>query len=886
MTAIVPMLGGVVLWAVTGSAYALLFALLGPLIAVASVVDAARGSRRSRRRGAAEVARAVRRAGDEMHRRHADERSARWARHPDVAGFLRRPDAIWRPTPEREGVLVVGRGVGESALRVTGGDGDAGAADLRREAASVSDVPLLVPLTTGVAVVGPPVLAAAVARGLAVQVCLSLAPGRVQWSEDAPSWAAALPHRDAPAGLLLQLRESGGLIGGDVDVPVAVVPEGEPPPPRCGAILRLTGPATAELDVDGDVRELAVEPVSTAQAAAVAAFLADRAARALGRRIDVPVGLDELIAAAPSPAPDALPAVFASTAAEPFVVDLVRDGPHAVVIGVTGSGKSELLTSWVAALCAGHTPQQLALLLVDFKGGRTFDHLLPLPHVTGVLTDLDDATALRAIDSLRAEIRHRERALADVGARDVAETAATGAPLGRLVIVVDEYAALVAAHPALHDLFADLAARGRALGIHLVLAAQRATGVFRDAVLANAPLRLALRVTDAADSRALLGVDDACRLSGRAQARGLALVRRAADSAPIPVRIARCGPGTLAEVASRHPGPPARAPWLPALPARVPLAGVRSGGELVLGLADEPERQWQGPIGWDPADLALAVVGGPGSGRTGILRAIAAQTPTLVVPADPEQAWDVVMALADVPRGTTVAVDDLDSLMTRMPGEYGPAVLDALERALRGARERGIRLVVTAQRLTGGVARLVDLIPRRVVLALPTRADHVAAGGDAADHRPELPPGRGRLGRTLVQFAAAPAAVPAAGAVGPPTWLPGRRPAAVVLPAGARSRRIVGSWRRLGIAVSAVDGAASLVRGGAVVGTAEDWLAQWRLLGAARADADLVVDAACAAEYRAITGSRDLPPFAAPVAGRAWLIAPARPARRVVLAEW
>jgi hypothetical protein len=79
------------------------------------------------------------------------------------------------------------------------------------------------------------------------------------------------------------------------------------------------------------------------------------------------------------------------------------------------------------------------------------------------VTDLDDRAAVRAVESLQAEIRRRERVLAEHGARDVEEAA--GAP-PRLVVIVDEFAALVAAHPEMHELFSDVAARGRALGIH------------------------------------------------------------------------------------------------------------------------------------------------------------------------------------------------------------------------------------------------------------------------------------------------------------------------------------------------------------------------------------------------------------------------------------
>jgi S-DNA-T family DNA segregation ATPase FtsK/SpoIIIE len=878
LTAVVPVVGAVILWAVTGSAYALLFAALGPLIAVASVADAARTSRRAARKDAAVVARQLTQATAEVARRHEREREERWARHPDVSRFLARPESIWRSVPEREGMLVVGSGEDVSVLRVTGGEGDDDAQSLRRRAARIDDVPVLVPVTTGVAVVGPTPLAAAVARTLALQVLLCLPPGRVRLSDDGPSWADAAPHRTAAVGLLLRVREEGGVVGGDVEIPVIVVPEGAPPPPRCGAVLRLTSPTTGRVDVDGRSREVQVDVVSQAQAAHLADLLAERAARALGHTVDDAVPLGRVLPAAPTARPRALPAAFATAAGTPFPLDLVSDGPHAVVIGMTGAGKSELLTSWVVSLCAAHTPAQLGLLLVDFKGGRTFDHLAPLPHVTGVLTDLDEATAVRAIESLRAEVRHRERTLAEAGARDVDEA---DGRLGRLVIVVDEYAALVAAHPALHDMFGDLAARGRALGIHLVLAAQRATGVFRDAVLANAPLRIALRVADGADSRAVLGVDDAARLSGRLDARGTALVRRSSDTAPHVVRVAQCDAETIADAASRHPGARARRPWLPALAARIPLEAVPPTDGIVLAVADEPESQRQSAVLW--SDPVLAVVGGPGSGRTGVLRAISAQAPVHLIPADPEAAWDAVSALGDVPAGTVVAVDDLDALLSALPGEYGAVAGEALEATVRSARGRGIRIALTTQRVGGTLGRVLELVTRRLVLGTASRADHVAAGGEAVDFAPDLPPGRGRLGRTLVQVVDASASLPVPATAEPPLWQPGRRPAAVVAPAGPRMRRLIGMWERLGIPVRPVDGAAVLARGEVVVGPPEAWLAQWRLLAAARADADLVVDASCAAEYRPLTGTRDIPPFAINGAGRAWLHAPDRPVRRVRL---
>src|SRR6185312_6153436 len=115
--------------------------------------------------------------------------------------------------------------------------------------------------------------------------------------------------------------------------------------------------------------------------------------------------------------------------------------------------------SWVVAMASAHPPERLTVLLVDFKGGAAFEPLARLPHTIGIVTDLDDERAARALASLRAELRHRERQLAAVEARDIDGTGA----LPRLVIIVDEFAAMMADHPDLHTLFADIAARGRSL---------------------------------------------------------------------------------------------------------------------------------------------------------------------------------------------------------------------------------------------------------------------------------------------------------------------------------------------------------------------------------------------------------------------------------------
>ena len=277
----------------------------------------------------------------------------------------------------------------------------------------------------------------------------------------------------------------------------------------------------------------------------------------------------------------------------------------------------------------------------------------------------------------------------------------------RLVIVVDEYAALVATHPGLHEVFGDLAARGRALGMHLILASQRVAGSFRDAVLANAPLRVALRVTDAGESRAVLGTPAAAALSGAADARGLALVRRASDDAPVLVRVIPCPREALVTIAARAEAQAAgvvvRAPWLPALPASIRLESVRRAGEIVLGVMDEPAAQRQPVLTLEAGVAGFVVVGGSGSGKTEVLRSVAAQAARCAwLPADAEAAWDFGVALESQPPGTVICLDDVDAVLARMPGEYA-AVWGGVGGAhrARGAQSGGVcdRVDGEAQRL-------------------------------------------------------------------------------------------------------------------------------------------------------------------------------------------
>lgn len=897
LASVVPVLGAVALWLVTGSVLSLWLAALGPLIAGATLADGARGARRDRRR-AQENARAAREHVDrQIGQRHADERARRWARHPDVAGFAANDGEIWRPVAGRGEMLVLGSGADSSDLRVTGGGADAASVAIRTRAATLHDAPILVPPASGIAVIGTPVVAGAVVRALVLQLAMTLPPGELRIVgplRGESAWAERLPHRRSGSGLQLALGAPGEPITGAPDLAIVRVDPSAPRPPGCGVVLTVRSPGRAQLDAGGEVREIAVEALGSAQALVLTDELIARAAQLQGSAgASGPVALGSLLSDAPPATRGTLPAVIGVEGSEPCVIDLVADGPHAVVAGVTGSGKSELLVTWILALCAAHSTQEVSFLLADFKGGTAFDALAGVPHVTGVITDLDGTGARRAIESLRAEVRWREGELARVGARDVQDPRVEVPPL---VIVVDEFAALLGEHPELHAVFTDVAARGRALGMHLVLGTQRPAGVVRESLLANCPLRISLRVTDPTDSRAVIGTDEAAMLPGGPDARGLALVRTAADHSPRQVRIALSSQTDREAITASAAGPRPRRPWLPELPTRIDLEDLaaladEAGDTLLLGLVDEPDLQRQRPVGLRRQERGMLVIGSGGSGKSTVLHTLAVQAhgPVVRVAGSGEDVWDAVDRLSErAPEpGSLLLIDDLDALASTLPPDYARELLERLERLVRGAGEAELLVVAAAQRLNGGAARIADLLPRRLVLAASSRAEHIAAGGDPSHYAPGGPPGRGRLDGRSVQVAMT--QPPAALRSDPPQlWHPSGALTGFVLRRSPAAREALAAWERAGVRLLSLDeysGAGEWATDAPVMvaGDVEEWQRHWRALSAVRSDHDLVVDATCGPEYRTLTGQRGLPPYCEPGRARAWLLSAGGAATRIAL---
>jgi DNA segregation ATPase FtsK/SpoIIIE, S-DNA-T family len=691
--ALVAVAGSVVAALVFGQPALLLLGGLGALGTVASWLLQRRSGRRAaragRRRAHLELA-----TFEAALAAQADAAIAcRWARAVELADAVERArhhdTRLWERRAHHADHLEVVLGIGKVpwAPMVDGLPDEPAASVLAAMAAHdrLAQVPVVLALRPGIVLglVGDERAARAVARALVLQVAVTSGPADVAVAVHAAggwAWSRWLPHAPGPDDAVdgrarLVVVDGADLLAGPASAAraelagrcgpaagIVVAPDVVALPSCCTHVATVTSAATISLQevaggatVDGIVGAGASVSTATAVARALARYDDPEWDRP-GRGLPAVVGLADVLG------PDALDGAALAGAwralgADPPLrtplavgddgvveVDLVEQGPHALVAGTTGAGKSELLRSLVAGLAARSSPQHLSFVLLDYKGGSAFDACASLPHVAGVVTDLDDRLAGRALRSLEAELRRRERFLRDAGATDLADLRRRGGEPGlpRLVVVVDEMAGLAADLPDFLPALVGVAQRGRSLGIHLVLATQRPAGVVNDDIRANTNLRIALRVQSAAESQDVLGQPDAAALPpGRP---GRALVRCGPDpavavqiahagatavpvrgpavevvaaGAPSPPRSER-GPSTLARLVAAAraaagelglaPPPP---PWLAPLPATVALEDLPAGA---VALADDPDHQAQHPVTWPAGGGNLLCVGGAGSG--------------------------------------------------------------------------------------------------------------------------------------------------------------------------------------------------------------------------------------------------------------------------------
>ncbi|MEN0015923.1 MAG: FtsK/SpoIIIE domain-containing protein, partial [Solirubrobacteraceae bacterium] len=621
VAALVPLLGGVVMWQLMHSTNYLIVTLLAPLMAMGTYAQDRMGGRGDFRKAMAQLSVDQDEVTAAVDAQLTTEYATRRDRYPDAAEVVRRvidtDHRLWERRPEHLDHLALRVGLADlpSELHMTYGqrDGDKDVrAEMERalpERRELVNVPAVVALAEVgvVGVVGPAAERAALTRWLTVQLAALHSPRDVEIAavlgpDDAADWEwlkwlphvrdSSLAHAGAPpvATTTLQvstlvdaigamqrdrLEAQKTLVGQQADLgpdlvllvegagvhdraamsevlgrwrttDVHVLWEAEDArqlPDGCRVIIevdgersiaRITDTATREVidevTLDGLTLDL-TEAVATSLAPLRDVTQADR-------------GLGSLPAIAhladlerfSNPTADAVlerwadldgPATFTLGGGPqgPLRLDLVEHGPHALVGGTPGAGKSELLRGVLASLALRYPPSRITFLLVDFKGGAAFREFAAIPHTVGIVTDLDEHLAERALTSFRAEIKYREGVLDELGAIDVLdlERRAPHARLPRLVIVIDEFATLAQEVPAFVDGVIDVTQRGRSLGVHLVLATQSPRGSVTGKIRANTNLAIGLRTVSADESNDILGTPDAAAIpvqrKGRAWAR-------------------------------------------------------------------------------------------------------------------------------------------------------------------------------------------------------------------------------------------------------------------------------------------------------------------------------------------------------------------------------
>lgn len=398
--------------------------------------------------------------------------------------------------------------------------------------------------------------------------------------------------------------------------------------------------------------------------------------------------------------------------------DLVREGPHAVVWGATGSGKSVTVTAMVARLAMRYPPERLVCVLIDFKGGAGLRVLERLPHTVGSITDMDGPSVARALTGLHAELLRREKILHSHAVADIGELSGEVA-MPRLMIVIDEAAWLLTNFPDFQTALSDVLARGRSLGVHVVISTQRITGVLTHAMMANISLRVCGRVSDGADALAWIPELSAASrrdvrhlhpgqvlLAGASLAPGLHIV---SPTLPTMVEGARSSWRVWAEPL---PTEVARSDNCWAL-----VDDLTTGSHRDLGSEDVPQG-------------SILILGDRGMGKTCALMVFASQRKRCqLAPVHPLELW--LWWMSQRTTGATVVLDDIHNTLITAGLDGAQFLLDLLEMApdpLLMASDAGSRHYRALSRLAHhDVILYVDKVETRTSLgglddAVPGRA--------------------------------------------------------------------------------------------------------------------------------------------------------------------
>ncbi|MGO4592440.1 type VII secretion protein EssC [Leifsonia sp. 2TAF2] len=364
-------------------------------------------------------------------------------------------------------------------------------------------------------------------------------------------------------------------------------------------------------------------------------------------------------------------------------------GPHGLVAGTTGSGKSEIVQSYILSLAVNFAPEDVGFLPIDFKGGGMANLFTGLPHLLGSITNLDGAASARALASIRAELQKRQRLFGqfDVNhingytrlyklGKDIAEPAEKAKypskPMPHLFLISDEFAELKANQPEFMEELVSTARIGRSLGVHLILATQKPSGVVNDQIWSNSRFKLALKVADVSDSNEIIKTPDAASIvePGRAYLQvgnneiyelfqsawsgadydptktekhtvderiylindfgqyDLWTQDLSGDEAAQEIRKEKVSEldavvDHIAAIAQNVGAVLPDKPWLPPLESRIVTPAVGSDSGIPLGLMDIPSRQAQESYHFTIEDASHTVVfGSPGFGASTLLQTI------------------------------------------------------------------------------------------------------------------------------------------------------------------------------------------------------------------------------------------------------------------------
>lgn len=291
-------------------------------------------------------------------------------------------------------------------------------------------------------------------------------------------------------------------------------------------------------------------------------------------------------------------------------IDLVKHGPHALIAGTTGSGKSEALRTWLLGLCASYSPSRLRLVLVDYKGGSALTPLTALPHTETVLTDLDLGHSSRALRGLASCIATREAQFAQYAVKDLSQwherflQECAPPPPPRILIVIDEFQVLADLHPETLETFSRLAAQGRSLGLHLIYATQHPGASINAHMRANTELRIALRSISDSDSHSVIGSAEAAHLPR--------IPGRALLGSGKPVQFAYCAniEQTIASISKRQSDSIGTPLWCPSLPSQLTRRDLdqlcSSERGIPIGLIDGIENGAHQCLRWQHGNIMMS----------------------------------------------------------------------------------------------------------------------------------------------------------------------------------------------------------------------------------------------------------------------------------------